>query len=57
MTVLKLLKRLQHDHSQSRSSTYRVNELRVEVGVHGRGVEAVASEVKLGLGGAEAGGQ
>ena len=57
MTVLKLLKRLQHDRSQSRNSTYRVNELRVEVCVHGRGVEAVASEVKLGLGGAEARGQ
>ena len=57
MTVLKLLKRLQHDRSQSRNSTYRVNELRVEVGVHGRGVEAVASEVKLSLGGAEARGQ
>ena len=57
MTVLKLLKSLKNDRSQSHISTHRVNELRVEVGVHGRGVEAVAPEVELGLRRAEAGGQ
>ena len=36
-------------------ATYRVDELRVEVGVHGRGVQLVARDVHVG--GAEARGE